>query len=124
MTNAFLLRDLGSMLNSLTPNDMILFIRTVVLQANGHAVINDLNLKPNAQVQFALMSQTTVAAGAGTMDTSGLAVIPGSVCVATADTPASGNAPAIDIPGADIGTHLALVIVKQSDLVKVGYPLQ
>lgn len=123
LSNAFLLQSLEAARDSFGPKDKIVFLRWVTLSAAGHAVINDLGLRPGALVSTVTFSATTVASGTGTMTTSSLATQTGSVCIAPGDLAANGNAPAIEAPGADAGTVLVMIIANVSDLAQDGVPL-
>lgn len=120
---AYVLRSIVGGQDSLHPSDALIFLRKVAFDANGQAVVTDIQVREGARIDFQIFSHTTACTGTDSTSVFGTASISikdGNICISRADVPASaGNeAPAVVSPITDCtsDTFLVMFAINQYDL--------
>lgn len=103
MNNAFLFRDIATGQSGLHASDKIMFFREVTFDANGEAVITDIQPRAGAKVCAWIGGWTTACAGTDSGSTFGTATISitdGNICISRAGNAAVAGteAPAVVTP--------------------------
>lgn len=103
------------------PNDKLFILREVTLDANGEGVIDlDTLLKPDAVVDFFVMSRTAINnSDAQAFGTAGITINSGGMPVALAAVAAAAPVPAVVIPAASV-TVMVVIIVDANMLAESG----